>query len=210
MGTEPLPEPTTPRPRMPVRHSTNTPFKKKQMSQAHISDYQLEESRSAVVKDTGPTIPEVPYDYLRNSVLPRLHSKTSVDKVVADLKTAGQIDSSNRWKVFPKDPATLEPKYTETIIFNRLIDIIAAIAEHSGVESSEQTVEYSSSPNQTPICDYIDKANQPDGYMVMKDKLKTAPKGRQYWRDICAPAEFKKQDRDVDLRDVRAICGTHE
>ena len=204
MGTEPQRPATPVRPRIGYKDA-DTPAIRKQNPTYHGSEYPVDASRNALLDDLGVTIPEVPFEFFKDNILPRLPANVDTAKTVAALKKAGHIDKKGRWKAFPADPCKCKD---ESATFNHLGDVVAAIIKCSGLGVKKLTVDYVSMPHTAPICDYVKKDNRPDAFMVFKAKSKsksktTAANGPAvYWRDICCLAEFKLKDNEKDLKDV--------
>lgn len=205
MGTDTTLPPTTPeRPRHAGQQNADTPIARKQTPSVHGAAYSLDVSRGAVLNDFGLSIPQVPIQYFKDSILPPLPDKVDTAKVVAALKDSGHITASGRWKVFPDDPKSCKG---EAETFDHLGQVVKAMLKKSGMKNKRTTVTYTSKPYHIPRCDYVNKESKPDAFLVFRKRVPTKQadgsrcKGDQ-WRDICCPAEFKLNDGNDELADV--------
>lgn len=149
--------------------------------------------------DIGATIPEVPFKFFQENILPQLTADINVAKIVKSLEERGDIQGK-RWKAFPNDPCDCK---NEPLTFNGLGDVLKAIIESAGLDESALVVEYLSKPSMTPLCDYVRKDHRPDAFMLVRQASNPWPTdAHPYWRDICCPAEFKLKNRAGDLTDV--------
>ncbi|KAI0691277.1 hypothetical protein BC835DRAFT_1547500 [Cytidiella melzeri] len=189
--------------------SGNTPVTRKLAPQYTGSDWTVHKSRTAVKDDLGPYIPELPYEFFKDNILPPLHRKANVKGTITRLKKAGVITNagnSSRWTAFPEDP---HKQSDENKVFAKLASVVNAIFDNSGCpKKQERIVAYESLPDSIPLCCVDEKLGRPDGYLLFKNRfLADREDGRRYWRDIATPAEFKLQDtRDTLQDDVNKIC----
>ena len=200
MGT-PAP-PTTPvRPGIARVQNADTPITRKQTPEYHGTEYVVDASRDALMNDLGVAIPEVPLQFFKDNVFPRLPAAVDTTKIVSALQKAGHITQNGLWKAFGKSPSSFTD---EPATFNRLGDVVAAIIECSGLGVDTLTVDYVSRPHTAPLCDYVKKDNRPDAFMVFRTETRDATVGRRhvYWREICCPAEFKLKNDQKNLADV--------
>ena len=159
------------------------------------------------MKDLGPAIPEVGYDFVREHILPPLHDSIDINGIIAHLKR-DEIIVDGRWKQFPRDPWTYatgptDQRRSENETFACLEWLLQDIIERSGLDASN-TVEYKSLPDYTPTCSFEEKKGRPDAFFVLSTAQDV---GKPYWRDIVTPAEFKLKDTCDDLQDVRTtLC----
>lgn len=179
------------------------------MAKLHKPEYHIDASRTGLVSDIGSTVPQVPFEFFKANILPKLHHGIDTAKVVAALKEAGGIKDS-RWAAFPKDPRDYKDnkkvEENEAAVFTAMGDVVAAIIRHSGVHDKVTTVEYASTPYCTPICDYVKKNSKPDAFMLFRTRLPPDDgEQRVYWRDLCCIAEFKLGDTAKDMRDVSLL-----
>jgi hypothetical protein len=174
-------------------------------------------SRSVTMADLGPAIPEVSFDFFKEHILPPLHSSISTSDVLTSLKSAGVINSDQKWQMFARDPASFadgmkssaDMKKTENEVFSHVTELIQALRTHSCGTNTDMPlslIEYESKPNHVPI-GREGIPSKPDGYFLFKTHTKHSS-DRRYWRDLLIPAEYKLQDRKVDLRDVSHITLT--
>lgn len=206
MGTNMPVTPARPRGVSSLNNSTETPHRLKQTSLFHGEDFHVDKSRTALVYDVGSSIPQVSWEHVVANVLPALHSNIELTAVVAALKASGDINPAGTWTAFRCDPAQDGRK--EPDVFHSLAKVVSAIVKHSNVSDADQTTDYVSKPSHTPVCDYVEKASNPDGHMVFRTRQPDSHRddGRRYWRDLCTPAEFKRLETDKDLEDVSPSC----
>jgi hypothetical protein len=212
MGTN-IPSPTTP----DKAHSSSdirvaqpsggTPVHRKISADYHGSQYKVESSRTAVLHDIGPGVPEVAFQYFCDHLLPRLHSDVDIKTVINNLQQSGDITNDGRWKAFPKDPYTYaknssDLRATENKVFGNLTSVIKAIEKHSGVPKKLCTTQYESLPHMTPIGCFDKKDGKPDGFCLERRQHDLPSRRRYYWRDITAAAEFKLLNTQDALQDV--------
>jgi hypothetical protein len=171
-------------------------------------------SRKLTMADLGPAIPEVSFDFFKKHILPPLHPSISIPQVLASLKSAGVINSDQRWQMFAHDPASFadstksstDMKKTENEVFGRISELIQALKTHScgtNTDMPSSLIEYESKHSHVPI-GREEVSLKPDGYFLFKTHTGHSS-DRRYWRDLFIPAEYKLQDRKVDLRDVSHI-----
>ncbi|KAI0093407.1 hypothetical protein BDY19DRAFT_1064761 [Irpex rosettiformis] len=182
---------------------------------------QLEGSRTALLKDLGPAVKQVQYEYFQNSVLPRLPPEITVKKVLGRLLRLNKI-SDGRWNAFPRDPCQHAKKSSRTSggdeewldekgVFANLYSVVDAIEECASNNKRKKrstTTSYESMPDSTPMCCFDKSTGKPDAYFVLKDRfLSDRPDGRRYWRDLATPGEFKLRDTLDDLQDdIKKTC----
>jgi hypothetical protein len=224
MGTN-IPSPTTPikahasSDTRVAQLSGDTPTHRKTSADYHGPEYKVELSRTAVLHDIGPGVPEVAFQFFCDHLLPRLHPNVNIKGVIKKLQESGDITDDGRWQVFPKDPYTyaknkIDIRATENKVFGNLTSVIEAIEKHSGVPANFCTTQYKSLPHMTPIGCFDKKDGKPDGFFCLESRHHDPPGGRRYyWRDITAAAEFKLLNtqealQDVSLRSFSTISGS--
>jgi hypothetical protein len=213
MGTN-VPSPTTPDKAHTsfdtrvAQPSGDTPAHRKISADYHGPEYKVELSRTAVLHDIGPGVPEVAFQFFCDHLLPRLHCNINIKDVIKKLQDSGDITEDGRWKVFPKDPYTyaknkMDLRATENKVFGNLTSVIHAIEKHSGVPTKLCTARYESLPHMTPIGCFDKKDGKPDGFFRLESRYHDPPgRRRYYWRDITAAAEFKLLNTQEALQDV--------
>ncbi|KAI0689291.1 hypothetical protein BC835DRAFT_1308428 [Cytidiella melzeri] len=128
--------------------SVNTPVARKLAPQYTRLDWTVHKSRTAVKDDLGPYIPELPYEFFKDNILPPLHRKANVKGTITRLKKAGVITNagdSSRWTAFPEDP---HKQSDENKVFAKLATVVNAIFDNSGCpKKQERIVVYESLPD---------------------------------------------------------------
>lgn len=179
----------------------------------------LEAGRTAVMADTGFSVPLVPVAYFKKNLIPPLHPdlQSEVDNIVNALIKAGAIVVrrnkrgeiiSKRWKWFAKDPSKTAGKEDEVFA------PFATISTHVGFQANtrlkakgstaKQTAEFLCNPTMTPPSTNRDNTAKPDSYAVRLDRpAKSVWNGDvPHWDDIIVPGEKKKRSGDKDFNDV--------
>ncbi|KAI0689963.1 hypothetical protein BC835DRAFT_217918 [Cytidiella melzeri] len=198
--------------------SGHTPVVLKRGSR-HYGWGNVDQSRTDVTRDLGPSIHELPYQFFQDYILPPLHKDVDVPAVIRRLKNSGGITKAGRWKGFNQDPHKFSAKSSsrsdktpqaENHVFAKLAPVIENIVQQSGCSEAEPIVVYETLPNSNPICCFDDKRGKPDGWLIFNRHvrfLEDRRDRRRYWRDVATPAEFKLRDTRDDLQDdVNKIC----
>jgi hypothetical protein len=194
-----LPHDSPPR----TKHVHNDPF---------YQNGSLEQARAAVLLDLGSHIPMVTLeDFLEYLAPPR--PDFDLDATIQSLKLGPDpaLSRSNRWSKFSKaSKRSKRPK--EDTLFGPMPDIftkvVAAIAANSRGNLSEEnrTIDFLQNPSLAPTSAERVNENRPDGYFVLKHRNKVWSKdGKEiiHWADIALSCEYKRNDSDADLDDVR-------
>ena len=169
-----------------------------------VSEEEFAVRQTTLVKDLGPAIPEVEYNFFRHHILPPLHPSIDIDKIITRLQ-ADKIIVNGRWQQFPEDPWTYAVKdndecNVEHKVFANLEDVVHNVVERSGADSPK-TLEYKSFPDYMSPFSFEEKKG-PKASLVLST-AQDVP--NPSWRDIVTPVEFKLQDRYGDLQDVRTV-----
>jgi len=160
----------------------------------------LEDARTAVLKDLGDSVPEVPLSFFLEQVapVPLIDSAKVKDK----LKEMDVFTKAGRWRGYSKDPSKLSGG--ETVVFKpfqqaiqRVIDACHSISDS---QTSRTPFNYVNNPNVAP---HSERSNtgRPDGYFV-RPKTQHDRSPRDHWDDIFGPAEYKKGFSRADVVDV--------
>lgn len=192
---------------------------------------QLESSRTALLRDLGPYLNELTFEFFREHILPRI-PKSLCSRIILDKLKRCESIVNGRWKAFPKDPFTYSTKLRssdddgndaveklrEKEVFAQLVAIIDAIKEcvYDGLRKKPKTSEkkpatttdYESKPDSPPVCCFDEKAAlaRPDAYFVFNGRFRGDGKDRgRFWRDIATVAEFKLNDTRATLQDVSTL-----
>ena len=118
--------------------------------------------------------------------------------------------SSNRWSKFSEPP--MDPQGPEDGIFSPMPEIftkvVVAIVANSGgkLKEDKRTVDFLQNPSRAPTSAERDDSSRPDGYLVLKDGIR-GKKEDILWADIVLSCEYKSNDEDDDLDDVRTHQG---
>ena len=120
------------------------------------------------------------------------------------------LTSSIRWSKFAeaqKDSQGSEDGVSSPLpeIFTK---VVVAIVGNSGgkLKEDNRTVDFLQNTSQTPTSAERDDEpheSRPDGYLVLKD----AKKEGILWADVAVSCEYKREDGDSDLDDVRIHHG---
>jgi hypothetical protein len=87
-------------------------------------------------------------------------------------------------------------------IFTKVV--VAIVANSSGkLKEDNRTVDFLQNPSQAPTSVERHNESRPDGYLV----LKHGKKEDILWADIVLSCEYKRNDGDDDLDDVRIHQG---
>ncbi len=86
--------------------------------------------------------------------------------------------------------------------------VVVAIVANSGgkLKEDKRTVDFLQNPSRAPTSAERDDSSRPDGYLVLKDGIR-GKKGDILWADIVLSCEYKSNDEDDDLDDVRTHQG---
>lgn len=158
-----------------------------------------------------------------DTVLPQSYKAAfpSLDGITKHLKSGLEpaLDSRGYWSKFPELPH--KSKDVEVKLFESLEDIVSAISEAIDVldpvpAEDTRVVEYLNNGYRTPESMHRDNSSRPDGFFVLKNSRPSAPetagKGAKppvaRWWDIAVNAEFKKDLKDVGIRDVSSCIHT--
>ena len=216
--------PTMTSPSTPTQESTTLPplprdsppqVKRVHTSSSYQYDY-LEKARDAVLDDLGPTMPMVSFEEFLLYLAPPQPS-FDLDFAMDFLKSRSDgsepvLTPQNQWTKFLEVPKASKEK--EAIVFDPLPEIFtkvaAAIMNYSGRGFAEQgpTIDFLQNPSQAPKSTERYNESRPDGYFVLKDRIKVMSekdRSREHiqWADIALSCEYKQKDREDDLYDVR-------
>lgn len=181
---------------------------------------QLEGSRTAILRDLGPCIYELAFEFFKQYILPRIPKRINLKAVLSKLRKR-KIIVGGRWAAFPHDPfehagdSVAAEKLKEKEVFAKLATIIDAIQKcvSDYKRPPRATTEYESNPDSPPVCCFDKKDGKPDGYFVFTGRQSLLDDRRRLWRDIATTAEFKLCDTRENLADVSivfAICAETE
>jgi hypothetical protein len=180
--------------------SRETPPVAKHTSGAAYRASSLEDAPTAVLKDLGDSVPEVPLSFFLEQVAPVPLIDSA--KVKEKLEEMDAFTRAGRWRGYSKDPSKLSGG--ETVVFKpfqqaiqRVIDACRSIFAS---QTSSTPFNYVSNPNVAP---YSERSNtgRPDGYFV-RPKTQHDRSPRDHWDDIFGPAEYKKGFSRADVVDV--------
>ncbi|KAG9022754.1 hypothetical protein FRB95_014238 [Tulasnella sp. JGI-2019a] len=173
-------------------------------TQSYLSG-NLEQSRTAVLKDLKP-IPIAENDVFKQW-LPRLQPGVNVEQIRDRLIESKSL-TLNGWKHWPNDPAHTAGSENEVFkAFSTPVgDIISAIKLEMNIAPTATLL---NNPTGTPLSERRN-TSQPDGYMVLEpvprenlrpyavlkhqEKPGTGNLLPTYWEDIAVPLEYKKDN----------------
>jgi hypothetical protein len=169
----------------------------------------LEEARLAVLEDLGSSIPMIPFQTFLNHLAPP-QPDFDLEATMKSLKLGSTpvLTSSNRWSKFAKAPK--DSQGSEDEIFSPIPDIflevVVAIIANSGGKLKKDmcTVDFLQNPSRAPTSAERHNGSRPDGYLMLKDRIKEIFKDETiFWADIALSCEYKRKDGSDDLDDVR-------
>jgi hypothetical protein len=162
----------------------------------------LEEAKLAVLEDLGPDIPQITVQAFMDFLAPP-QPEFDLEAMMETLKARGILTTSGRWRAFNTEPknqtggedATFKPMED---IFNGVVDAVIANS-NSKLTADNCSVDFLQNPYMTPMSTVMHNVTKPDGYMLVKDRLKSK---NVSWADIVLSCKYKRAGRDVDLDDV--------
>ena len=170
----------------------------------------------SVLHGLGPCIPMIPVQAFLDYLSPP-QPDFDLNATIQSLKLGSDpvLTSSNRWSRFPKAPK--DSQGSEDGVFGPMSEIftkvvVTIVANSSGRLREENcTIDFLQNPNlalaSTERCD----ESRPDGYLVLKDRNKRMSTSGMIedilWADIVLSCEYKREDGDEDLDDVRIHQG---
>jgi len=176
---------------MPI--SETPPKYKHTLSEQYVSPV-LGERRSAVMKDLGDWVPEVPLGDFLQHLLPQ--SIIKVQQTLHAMEDKHII--GGRWTKFPQDPNISKEKEPEC--FGHLAEVINAVASCS-VTHGGKARPFFQNPNRSARGE-ISNDTRPDGYFLLDPDDKLQQNRMPMWSDICILHEYKKDSNRSDVEDV--------
>ena len=165
----------------------------------------------AVLYGLGSCIPMIPFQTFLNYLAPP-QPDFDLNATMQSLKLGSEpvLTSSNRWSKFSK--AQRDSQGSEDGLFSPMPEIftkvVDAIVANSGgkLKEDHRTVDFFQNPSRAPTSSERDNdsENRPDAYLVLKDGKK---EDMVLWADIVLSCEYKQDDGDDDLDDVRIHQG---
>jgi hypothetical protein len=190
-----------PRQQGSISHESPVYAKKVHSSRSYKSGL-LKDTRFAVLKDLGSSIPEVSLqDFLKFLAPPQ--PQFNVVATINMLKSDTIISASGRWTAFNNEPK--DQRVTENDVFNLISNIfekvVDAIIKHSDTDLTEDCclINFLQNPNGTLKLEDRHNSSRPDGYLLVKDRL---DKHAVSWADVVLSCEYKKQGGNEQLDDV--------
>jgi hypothetical protein len=194
-------------------HDSPVRVKNVHSNHAYQSDL-LEGARLAVLEDLGSSVPMIPFQAFMDHLAPP-HPDFDLHKMMISLKSGAVLNSSNRCSKFAKAPK--DSQSPEDKVFGPMAEsfmkVVDAIVANSGgkLQEDKRTVDFLQNPSQAPTSADRRNESRPDGYLVLKDRIKQMPKdGKKediLWADIALSCEYKRIDEYDDLDNVRIPQG---
>ena len=172
----------------------------------------LAEARLAVLRDVGEDIPEISLEKFLKFFAPA-KPDFNLHATMRSLKSGTDpvLSPSDRWTDFiktPKDSPNQEDKVFSPMP-NIFTKVVAAIITNSdgNLNTDSCTVDLLQNPTQAPTSAERHNETKPDGYLVLKKRIKAMSKDLKKedirWADIVLSCEYKRKDGPNDLDDVR-------
>jgi hypothetical protein len=162
----------------------------------------LEEAKLAVLEDLGPDIPQITVQAFMDFLAPP-QPEFDLEATMETLKARGILTALGRWKAFNTEPkrqtggedAIFKPMED---IFNGVVDAIIANS-NSKLTADNCSVDFLQNPYMAPESTHRHNATKPDGYILVKDRLKSKSVS---WVDIVLSCEYKRKGGVDDFVDV--------
>jgi hypothetical protein len=197
----------------PLTH--NSPLHAKDTHSDHPCQSDIEDASLpslAALGHLGSSIPMIPFQTFLNHLAPP-QPDFDLDATMESLKSGSQptLTSSNRWSKFAdaqNDSQRSEDEISSPMpaIFAKVV--LAIIANSGGkLKDDKCTVDFLQNPSRAPTSAERYNESRPDGYLVFKDRNRKMSKDGKMedvlWADIALSCEYKPNDGDEDLNDVR-------
>jgi hypothetical protein len=160
------------------------------------------------------SLPQIPFDYLDNAVLPQLPFEL-VPQINTKLVQDGLLSAKgNQWKGFPREVTGASDDETKVYgILKRIFEGIAAAVQAAGI-ANQPNFNYIASPNRAPTS-VRNNTTRPGGQLMdlTRPYAQTMNQGEApSWEDLAVPFEFKKETSTDEIADVsstsvwRLVC----
>ena len=177
-----------------VKHVTSSPV---------LCNY-VEHAPYALANYFGNSIPEVPFEWFKNNILPPLPRGLNLTRLMQKLKKDRYI-IKNRWSAFLQNPRT--SKKVEDVVYAPFANIATVVGQTAAtlLPGVKQVVAFECNPHVVPISNLRENRSRPDGYGVYKGHVNYQSRDNHeiFWEFIVAPGEIKRNDSDVEIHDVR-------
>ncbi|KAK7684955.1 hypothetical protein QCA50_011790 [Cerrena zonata] len=125
-----------------------TPRRCSSTDTTNVHQKTLKTLRIMYIKELGPTIPEVSWDFFAGAILPHVPAD-KLEKICKAVNASDTLVADNRWKVFPLDPSNKKMPVEDVTfsVMTTIWDRVVAIAETE--LNKKPTSRLQSKPTQT-------------------------------------------------------------
>jgi hypothetical protein len=155
-----------------------------------------------VLEELGTRIPQITLQDFMDFLAPP-QPEFDIEATMEKLKTSGVLTALGRWKAFDKEPKDQSGR--EDVVFKPMSDIfnatVTAIIEDSNLNFTARdcALDFLQNPNITPKSSDRGNTSKPDGYLLMKDRVR---EDKVSWADVVLSCEYKREGGVEELDDV--------
>lgn len=183
-------------PTPPNSHLLETPRSVLKTQGRSFSSSHIDVKRDMICYDAGPVTQQVTLDYFFDNVLPPLHEKIDLTKVIEKLQQK-EVIKNGRFALYPQDPASMEGH--EVDIFEPLQQVTMDIIKVVQSKTMKPTLRFLNKGYHIPISEIRPWDAKPD---FIGPLLPFRINQRPRWRSIAVPAELKPKKNDGKSYDV--------